>query len=102
MYETEDSVVVKTSVAGMKPDDVDITIAGNVLSISGETKAEEEVKEENYIRRERRYGGLSRSVALPEGLQADKAEVSFDDGLLTLTVPKAPEAKPQVVKVKQK
>ena len=58
MYETGDSVVVKTSVAGMKPDDVDITIAGNVLSISGETKAEEEVKEENYIRRERRYGAF--------------------------------------------
>jgi HSP20 family protein len=102
MYETEDSVVVKTALAGMKPDDVDITIAGNVLSISGETKAEEELKEENYIRRERRYGALSRSVALPEGVDADKAEAAFDDGLLTLTIPKAPEAKPKVVKITRK
>jgi HSP20 family protein len=102
MYETEDAAVVKTAVPGVKPDDIDITISGNTLTISGETKEEEEVKEDNYIRRERRYGSFSRSVVLPETLKPDEAEASFEDGILTLTIPKAPEAKPKVIKVKGK
>jgi HSP20 family protein len=102
VYQTEDAVVVKTAVPGMKPDDIDITIRGNTLTISGETKVEEEVKKENYIRRERRYGSFSRSVVLPEGVSPDEAEASFEDGILVLTVPKAPEAKPKVIKVKSK
>jgi HSP20 family protein len=100
MYETEDAVVVKTAVPGVKSDDIDITISGNTLSISGETKVEEEVKEENYIRHERRYGSFSRSVVLPESVNPDEAEASFEDGILTLSIPKAPEAKPKVIKVK--
>ena len=102
MYQTEDSVVVKSAVPGVKPDDIDITISGNTLSISGETRAEEEVKEENYIRRERLCGSFSRSVTLPEGLETDKAEASFEDGILTLNIPKAPEAKPKVINIKGK
>jgi HSP20 family protein len=102
MYETEDTVVVKSTVPGVKPEDIDISISGNTLSISGETKVEEEVKEENYIRRERRYGSFSRSVTLPEGVNPDEAEASFEDGVLTLSIPKAPEAKPKVIKVKGK
>lgn len=102
MYETEDAVVVKTAVPGVKSDDIDITISGNTLSISGETKVEEEVKEDNYIRRERRYGSFSRSVVLPESVNPDEAEASFEDGILTLSIPKAPEAKPKVIKVKSK
>lgn len=100
MYQTEDSVVVKSAVPGVKPDDIDITISGNTLSISGETKEEEEVTEENYIRREHRHGSFSRSVVLPEGVDPDKAEATFDDGILTLTIPKVPEAKPKVIKIK--
>jgi len=100
MYQTEDSVVVKSAVPGVKPDDIDITISGNTLSISGETNEEEEVTEENYIRRERRHGSFSRSVVLPEGVDPDKAEATFDDGILTLTIPKVPEAKPKVIKIK--
>ncbi len=102
MYETADSVVVKTAVPGVKPEDIDITITGNSLTIAGETKAEEKVEEENYIRRERRYGRFSRSVTLPSGVQGEKAEATFDHGLLTLTIPKAEEAKPKVIKVKSK
>lgn len=100
MYQTEDSVVVKSAVPGVKPDDIDITISGNTLSISGETNEEEEVTEENYIRRERRHASFSRSVVLPEGVDPDKAEATFDDGILTLTIPKVPEAKPEVIKIK--
>jgi HSP20 family protein len=94
--------VVKTSVPGVKPEDIDITISGNTLTISGETTEEEEVTKDNYIRRERRYGSFSRSVILPEGLEPDKGEASFEDGVLTLTIPKAPEAKPKVIKIKGK
>jgi len=100
MYQTEDSIVVKSTVPGVKPDDIDITISGSTLSISGETTEEEEVKEENYIRRERRHGSFSRSVVLPEGVDPDKAEATFDDGILTLTIPKVAEAKPKVIKIK--
>ncbi len=102
MYETEDSVVVKSAVPGVKPDEIDISISGNTLTISGETKTEEELKEENYIRRERRYGSFSRSVVLPEGLDLERADAAFEDGLLTLTIPKAPEAKAKVIKIKGK
>ncbi len=102
MYQTEHSVVVRTAVPGVKPDDIDITISGNALSISGETKEDEEVKEENYIRRERRCGSFSRSLMLPDGVDAANTEASFEDGVLTLTIPKAPEAKPKVIKVKGK
>lgn len=102
MYETADSVVVKTAVPAVKPEDIDITIIGNSLTIVGETKAEEKVEEENYIRRERRYGRFSRSVTLPSGVQGEKAEATFGHALLTLTIPKAEEAKPKVIKVKSK
>jgi HSP20 family protein len=99
MYQTDDATIIKSSVPGVKPEEIDISISGNTLTISGESKEEEEVKEENYIRRERRYGSFSRSVVLPEGLESDKAEASFEDGVLTLTIPKAPETKPKVIKV---
>ncbi len=102
IYETDENVVVKTAVPGIKPEDVEITITGNTLNIAGETKAEEEVKEENYIRRERRYGRFSRSVALPPTVEAEKAEATFENGILTLTIPKAEEAKPKVIKVKSR
>lgn len=100
MYETDQAIVVKTSVPGMDPDDIDITIHGDTLTIAGESQVDEEVKEENYIRRERRYGSFSRSVALPGGVLADKAEAEFENGMLTLTIPKAEEAKPKSIKVK--
>jgi len=102
MYQTEDAAVIKSSLPGVKPDEIDVTVSGNTLTISGETKEEDEVKEEDYFRRERRYGSFSRSVLLPEGLEPDKAEASFEDGVLTLTIPKAPETKPKVIKVRAK
>ena len=103
IYETPESVVVRTAVPGVNPEEIDITITGNTLCISGETKAEEEeVERGNYIRRERRYGRFSRSVTLPSGVEGEQAEATFENGLLTLTIPKAEEAKPKVIKVKSK
>ena len=61
-----------------------------------------EIKEESYMRRERRYGAFSRSLALPEGVNTDNAEAEFEDGVLKLTIPKAPEAQPKTIKVKGK
>lgn len=102
MYETDGEVVIKASVPGVKPEELDITITGNTLSIQGETKEENEVKRENYLYQERRYGSFSRSVVLPEGLSTDKAEASFENGVLTLKVPKTEEVKPKTVKVTAK
>ncbi len=102
MYETNDSVVVKTALPGVKPEQVDITITGDTLTMRGETKEEQEIKEENYLRRERRFGHFSRTVSLPGGLQTDRAEASFENGELTLRIPKSEQAKPKSVKVKPK
>ncbi len=102
VYQTEDSLVVKAAVPGLKPEDIDITITGNVLSIKGETKAEEKVEKEDYIYQERRFGAFQRSVQLPDDLLTEKAEASFKDGLLILTVPKSAEAKPKMIKVQAK
>ncbi len=100
MYQTDEEVVVKASVPGVKPEQVDVTITGDTLTIKGETKTEEEVKKENYFRKERSYGAFSRSILLPSSLQTDKAEASFENGVLTLTIPKAEESKPKQIKIK--
>ncbi len=100
MYETEDSVVVKTAIPGMKAEDLDVSVTGNTLTIRAETTEEEEIKRERYLRRERRHGSYARSVMLPNGLQTDKAEADYTDGILTLTFPKAEEVRPKTIKVK--
>ncbi len=102
MYETKDDVIVKAALPGIKPEQVEVAIAGDTLTLRGESKEENEVKEENYIRKERRYGSFSRSVTLPSGLKADKADATFENGVLTLKIPKTEEAKPKSIKVKAK
>lgn len=102
MYETKDEVIVKAAMPGIKPDQAEVTITGNTLTIRGESKEEKEVKEENYIRKERHFGSFARSVTLPDGLKTDKAEATFENGVLTLKIPKAEEAKPKTIKVKTK
>lgn len=100
MFEKDNEVVVKATLPGIKPEEVDVKITGDTLTIRGEAKEENEVKEENYIRKERRYGAFLRSVTLPSGLKTDKAEAKFENGVLTLTIPKAEEVKPKIIKVK--
>lgn len=102
VYETDDSVVVKSAVPGVKPEELDIAIAGDTLTIKGETRSEEEIKEENYVRRELRYGSFARTIAVPSSVVADKAKAEFENGVLTLTLPKAEEVKPKAIKVKTK
>jgi HSP20 family protein len=102
MWETDENVVVRTAIPGVKPDEIDVSVTGDTLTIRAETKEEEEVKRENYLRRERRFGSMCRSVALPGGLETDKAEADYSDGVLTLTFPKAEEIKPKSIKVTTK
>jgi HSP20 family protein len=102
IYQTPNDVVVKATLPGLKPEDVTIDITGETLTIKGETKAEQEIKREDYLYQERRYGSFSRSVVLPGGLETDKAEAMMEDGVLTLTIPKAEEVKPKAIKVKAK
>lgn len=102
VYETKDEIVVQAALPGIKPEDADISISGSTLTIRGESKEENEVKEENYIRKEQRFGSFSRIVALPEGLNADKAEATFENGMLKLRIPKSDESKPKTIKVKAK
>lgn len=101
-YHTPNEVVVKAALPGLKPEDVSIDITGDTLTIKGEGKVEQEIKKEDYLYQERRFGAFSRSVVLPAGLQPDKAEATMEDGILTLTIPKAEEVKPKAIKVKAK
>ncbi len=77
-------------------------MSGETLTIKAETKEEEEVKRENYLRKERRFGSYCRTVTLPGGLKADSAEADYTDGVLMLTIPKAEEVKPKSIKVTAK
>ncbi len=100
LYETDDAVKVEVEVPGMKPSEVDVTLTGNTLTIKGEREKKDEVKEENFHRREINYGAFSRSVVLPAGADTDKAEAKFQDGVLTITFPRLAEAKAKKIKVK--
>jgi len=102
MYETDDNVVVKTAVPGVKADDIDVSVTGDTLSIRAETKQEEEVNEENYMRRERRYGSYCRQITLPGGIRTDQAQADYTDGVLTLTFPKVEEVKPKSIRVQSR
>jgi HSP20 family protein len=96
---TGDELVVEGQLPGVKAEDVDITIENGRLTIQAQTKAEDEREEGDFLVREIRRGSFSRSVTLPTGLEADKATASFDDGVLTLHIPKAEQVKPRQVRI---
>ena len=100
VYETDDELVVKAVLPGVKPEDVEVSITGDTLSIKGEFKAEEETKKRSYYRQERRYGSFHRAITLPTEVETDKAEAVFEHGVLTLTMPKAEAVKPKTIQVK--
>lgn len=99
MYETGDRVVVKATVPGIKPEDLEVTITGDLLTIKGEFKSEEKTEKRNYLRQERRFGSFCRQVGLPAGVDSNNAHATFEHGVLTLELPKAEEAKVKSVKV---
>ena len=97
--ENENEFIVKASLPGVRPEDVQITAHGDTLAIRGEIKAEEEKKDEHYHLRERRYGQFLRTLSLSTPISADKAQAQIDKGVLILRLPKAEEAKPKQIKV---
>ena len=98
--ETDDAYIVEADVPGMKKDDVHIEVADNVLTIKGERKDEKQEKDKNYHRVEHSFGSFTRSVALPAGFDAGKVTANFDNGVLTVTLPKREETKPRRIEVK--
>jgi len=102
MYQTDNEVVVKAALPGIKADEVQLNVTGEVLTIKGETKQENETKEKVYHIREQRWGTFERSLVLPTEVVADKAKADFENGILTITLPKAEEVKPKTISIKTK
>jgi HSP20 family protein len=100
MYQTDNDVVVKAALPGIKADEVQINITGDLLRLRGEMKHEEEKKDKSWHIREHRWGAFERSIQLPTSVVADKAKADFDNGILTVTLPKSAEAKPRTITVK--
>lgn len=100
IYEQKDYLVVKAEIPGLTKDELDISLEGNTLTIKGQKKKEEEIKEEDYYRCERTYGAFSRRVELPVEVKPDKVNASFKNGVLEIRLPKTGQAKKNVVKVK--
>ena len=100
LFEEKDDIVVKAELPGMEKDNIEVNLTDNTLTIKGEKKKEEEVKEENYYRCERAYGSFVRNIELPKSVHADKVKASFKNGILEVRIPKTEEAKTKEIKVK--
>ena len=98
--ENEDGYLVKASVPGINVEDIEITLEDGVLTVEGEIKVEEESEEVNYHVRERRYGKFSRTVRFPTLVNGDAIEATYENGVLSLNVPKAEEVKPRRIEIK--
>ncbi len=100
IYETDDAVIVKTApMIGVQPEDIDVSITADALTIRGETRPEDDVQSDSYLRRERKYGPFSRTVSIPRPVKADQAVADFKEGVLIITLPKADEARPRTINV---
>ena len=99
LSETNDGFVVETALPGLKPEDIEITVENNVLTIKGETRRENEDKNRSYHRVERSFGSFQRTVGLPSTVKADQIKASLTDGVLRLDIPKAEEVKPRKISV---
>ena len=99
LVETEGHLVLRADLPGMDEDDLDIEIKGGVLTVSGERKSEHESKSEGFYRVERAFGRFSRSLSLPDGVDAGKVEANFDRGVLEVKIPKPEQTKPHRVEI---
>ena len=97
--EQENEFIVKASVPGINPNDLEITFNDNILTIKGEINADKEIKEDQYHLRERRFGSFSRSISLPTRVRAENIQANYEAGILTLTLPKAEEVKPKKIAI---
>ncbi len=99
IFEGQNELVVKADLPDIKPEELDIRVENNILTIRGERKFEKKVDEKNYLRVERSYGSFARSFSLANTVNAEAIKADYKDGVLTLTIPKREEAKPKQIKV---
>lgn len=100
VYQDKDNVIVETALAGIDPEKVDISVENDVLTIRGEMEKKSEVEDKDYYRKEIRSGSFYRAVQLPTRVSGDDAEALYEKGVLKITIPKAPEAKPKSIRIK--
>lgn len=100
IYETEHELVVKADLPDIKPEELDIRVENNILTLRGERKFEKQVNEDNYLRVERSYGSFSRSFSLANTVNTEAIKADYLNGVLTLSIPKREEAKPKQIKVR--
>lgn len=100
VYQTEDAIVIKSTIAGVKPEDLDVSINNDMVTIKGERKNDEEVTGENYYYQECYWGSFSRSIVLPVDIISEKAEASLKNGILTIKLPKADVTKSKKIQVR--
>jgi HSP20 family protein len=99
IYETENELVVKADLPDVNPQELDIRVENNILTIRGERKFDDKVNEDNYLRIERSYGSFSRSFSLANSVKSEAIKADYQNGVLTLSIPKREEAKPKQIKV---
>ena len=99
IYETENDLVIKADLPEVDPQDLDIRVANNILTIRGERKFEKKVDEQNYLRIERAYGAFTRSFSLANSVKSEEIKAEYQNGTLTLHIPKREETKPKQIKV---
>lgn len=99
ILESEGVLKIRAAVPGVEPNELEIQIEKNVLTIRGEIRHEEEAKDEKVYRREVSYGSFARSVRLPEGLDFERVDAEFKNGIVTISLPRVPEEKPKAIKV---
>ncbi len=100
VYETPEAVVVEMATPGINPEDININVMGDTLTISGESKQEEKTEKRDYYQKQIRYGNFAQSVTLPATVQSDRAEATFNNGILKVILPKSEEAKPKKIQIK--
>ncbi len=99
VYETENELVIKADLPDIREKDLDVRVENNMLTVRGERKFEQEVKEDNYLRMERAYGSFSRSFSLPNTVNSETIQADYKNGVLTVTLPKRTESKPKQMKI---
>lgn len=100
MFQTKDNVIIKSTIAGVRPDDIDITVANDMVTIKGSRSREEKITQDDYFYQECYWGSFSRSVIVPVDIDSEEIEADLKDGILTIVIPKAAKAKTKKVKVK--
>jgi HSP20 family protein len=100
MYQTKDNVIIKSTIAGVRPEDIDITVANDMVTVKGSRRKDEMVSGDDYFYQECYWGNFSRSVIIPVDIESEEIEADLKDGILTVIIPKAAKAKTKKVKVK--